>query len=228
MKNSTLSYHLVFTGNPGTGKTTIARIIASIYKDLKILKKGHLVETDRSGLVAEYLGQTAAKTNAVIDTALDGVLFIDEAYSLTDENDSYGKEAVATLLKRMEDDRDRLVVILAGYTENMTHFIMTNPGLESRFNKYIEFTDYNAEELFQIFMRLAHKYDYLVDEEAQHIIKDLINIEIESKDKQFGNARFVRNLFENILANQANRLANNNTLSSESLRTIVKEDCVNA
>lgn len=141
LKNSTLSYHLVFTGNPGTGKTTIARIIASIYKDLKILKKGHLVETDRSGLVAEYLGQTAVKTNAVIDTALDGVLFIDEAYSLTDENDSYGKEAVATLLKRMEDDRDRLVVILAGYTENMTHFIMTNPGLESRFNKYIEFTD---------------------------------------------------------------------------------------
>ena len=228
LKNSTLSYHLVFTGNPGTGKTTIARIIASIYKDLKILKKGHLVETDRSGLVAEYLGQTAVKTNAVIDTALDGVLFIDEAYSLTDENDSYGKEAVATLLKRMEDDRDRLVVILAGYTENMTHFIMTNPGLESRFNKYIEFTDYNAEELFQIFMRLAHKYDYLVDEEAQHIIKDLINIEIESKDKQFGNARFVRNLFEKILANQANRLANSNTLSSESLRTIVKEDCVNA
>jgi SpoVK/Ycf46/Vps4 family AAA+-type ATPase len=159
---------------------------------------------------------------------MGGVLFIDEAYSLTDENDSYGKEAVATLLKRMEDDRDRLVVILAGYTENMTHFIMTNPGLESRFNKYIEFTDYNAEELFQIFMRLAHKYDYLVDEEAQQIIKDLINIEIESKDKQFGNARFVRNLFENILANQANRLANNNTLSSESLRTIVKEDCVNA
>lgn len=228
LKNSTLSYHLVFTGNPGTGKTTIARIIASIYKDLKILKKGHLVETDRSGLVAEYLGQTAVKTNAVIDTALDGVLFIDEAYSLTDENDSYGKEAVATLLKRMEDDRDRLVVILAGYTENMTHFIMTNPGLESRFNKYIEFTDYNAEELFQIFMRLAHKYDYLVDEEAQQIIKDLINTEIESKDKQFGNARFVRNLFENILANQANRLANNNTLSSDSLRTIVKEDCVNA
>lgn len=228
LKNSTLSYHLVFTGNPGTGKTTIARIIASIYKDLKILKKGHLVETDRSGLVAEYLGQTAVKTNAVIDTALDGVLFIDEAYSLTDENDSYGKEAVATLLKRMEDDRDRLVVILAGYTENMTHFIVTNPGLESRFNKYIEFTDYNAEELFQIFMRLAHKYDYLIDEEAQQIIKDLINIEIESKDKQFGNARFVRNLFENILANQANRLANNNTLSSESLRTIVKEDCVNA
>lgn len=228
LKNSTLSYHLVFTGNPGTGKTTIARIIASIYKDLKILKKGHLVKTDRSGLVAEYLGQTAVKTNAVIDTALDGVLFIDEAYSLTDENDSYGKEAVATLLKRMEDDRDRLVVILAGYTENMTHFIVTNPGLESRFNKYIEFTDYNAEELFQIFMRLAHKYDYLIDEEAQQIIKDLINIEIESKDKQFGNARFVRNLFENILANQANRLANNNTLSSESLRTIVKEDCVNA
>ena len=228
LKNSTLSHHLVFTGNPGTGKTTIARIIASIYKDLKILKKGHLVETDRSGLVAEYLGQTAVKTNAVIDTALDGVLFIDEAYSLTDENDSYGKEAIATLLKRMEDDRDRLVVILAGYTENMTHFIMTNPGLESRFNKYIEFTDYNAEELFQIFMRLAHKYDYLVDKEAQPIIKDLINIEIDSKDKQFGNARFVRNLFENILANQANRLANNNTLSSESLRTIVKEDCVNA
>lgn len=226
LKNSTLSYHLVFTGNPGTGKTTIARIIASIYKDLKILKKGHLIETDRSGLVAEYLGQTAVKTNAVIDTALDGVLFIDEAYSLTDENDSYGKEAVATLLKRMEDDRDRLVVILAGYTENMTHFIMTNPGLESRFNKYIEFTDYNAEELFQIFMRLTHKYDYNIDEEAQQIIKELINKKIESKDKQFGNARFVRNLFENILASQANRLAKEKNLSADDLRLIKKEDCI--
>lgn len=226
LKNSTLSYHLVFTGNPGTGKTTIARIIASIYKDLKILKKGHLVETDRSGLVAEYLGQTAVKTNAVIDTALDGILFIDEAYSLTDENDSYGKEAVATLLKRMEDDRDRLVVILAGYTENMTHFIMTNPGLESRFNKYIEFTDYNAEELFQIFMRLSYKYDYNIDEEVQQIIKELINKKIESKDKQFGNARFVRNLFENILASQANRLAKEKKLSADDLRLIKKEDCI--
>lgn len=226
LKNSTISYHLVFTGNPGTGKTTIARIIASIYKDLKILKKGHLIETDRSGLVAEYLGQTAVKTNAVIDKALDGVLFIDEAYSLTDENDSYGKEAVATLLKRMEDDRDRLVVILAGYTENMAHFIGTNPGLESRFNRYVNFPDYSKDELLQIFMKLIAKYEYIIDDDAQFCVKDLIQSEVASKGEQFGNARFIRNLFEKVLANQANRLAKEKNLSADYLRLIKKEDCI--
>ena len=225
LKNSALSYHLVFTGNPGTGKTTIARIIASIYKDLKILKKGHLVETDRSGLVAEYLGQTAVKTNAVIDKALDGVLFIDEAYTLTDDQDSYGKEAVATLLKRMEDDRDRLVVILAGYTNNMARFITTNPGLESRFNRYIDFPDYSSDELYKIFMTLIKKYEYIIDAEAEIYIQELIQSEVTSKGEQFGNARFIRNLFEKVLANQANRLAKEQNLSADCLRTITKEDC---
>ena len=225
LKNSALSYHLVFTGNPGTGKTTIARIIASIYKDLKILKKGHLVETDRSGLVAEYLGQTAVKTNAVIDKALDGVLFIDEAYTLTDDQDSYGKEAVATLLKRMEDDRDRLVVILAGYTNNMARFITTNPGLESRFNRYIDFPDYSSDELYKIFMTLIKKYEYIIDAEAESYIQELIQSEVTAKGEQFGNARFIRNLFEKVLANQANRLAKEQNLSADCLRTITKEDC---
>lgn len=225
LKNATMSYHLVFTGNSGTGKTTIARIVAAIYHDLGILKKGHLVETDRSGLVAGYLGQTAVKTNAIIDEALDGVLFIDEAYSLSEDNDSYGKEAISTLLKRLEDDRDRLVVILAGYTDEMKQFIKSNPGLESRFNRYIDFPDYSEEELLQIFMKQVEKFEYEVDDEALAIVKEAIHNNFVNKDEQFGNARFVRNLFEKILANQANRLAKEQEMSTEKLRKIVSSDC---
>lgn len=226
LKNATMSYHLVFTGNPGTGKTTIARIIAAIYRDLGILKKGHLVETDRSGLVAGYLGQTAVKTNAIIDEALDGVLFIDEAYLLSEDNDSYGKEAISTLLKRMEDDRDRLVVILAGYTDKMKQFIESNPGLESRFNRYLDFPDYSEEELMQIFMKQVEKFEYIVEDDATAIVKEAIHNNYMSKDEQFGNARFVRNLFEKILANQANRLAKEGKLSSDELRKITPQDCM--
>lgn len=202
------SYHLVFSGNPGTGKTTIARIMAGILKDLGILSKGHLVEATRSDLVAGYVGQTAMKTNKVIDEALDGVLFIDEAYTLSKnvEND-YGQEAIDTLLKRMEDDRDRLVVIIAGYKEQINSFVKSNPGLSSRFNRYIDFPDYTKSELKEIFMRLVAKYEYCMAPDAKAALDKCIEEALSDKDERFGNGRFVRNLFEKVIERQANRLA---------------------
>lgn len=225
-----LSYHCVFTGNPGTGKTTVARIVSKIYKELGVLKKGHLVETDRSGLVAEYLGQTAAKTNKIIDSALDGVLFVDEAYSLTDggQQDSYGKEAIATLLKRMEDDRERLVVILAGYTDDMKQFIDSNPGLQSRFNRYIEFKDYTPDELFQIFEFNASKYQYCITDDAKLKLREALEQKVKTKDKNFGNGRYVRNLFEKVIECQANRLSYDGQVSSQSLSSLSAEDITSA
>ena len=225
LKSTQVSYHCVFTGNPGTGKTTVARIVADVYRSLGVLKKGHLVETDRSGLVADYVGQTATKTNKIIDRALDGVLFIDEAYSLVGGGDNdYGKEAIATLLKRMEDDRDRLVVILAGYSDEMKQFIDSNPGLQSRFNRYIHFPDYNADELFQIFEVNCKKNDYVMTEEAKTALKSLLDKAVAEKDKNFGNARFVRNLFEKTLERQANRLSKQENLSKEMLTEITESD----
>ena len=202
------SYHLVFSGNPGTGKTTIARIMAEIFRDLGVLAKGHLVEATRADLVAGYMGQTAIKTNKVIDSALDGVLFIDEAYTLSRsaEND-YGQEAIDTLLKRMEDDRDRLVVIIAGYTDEIKKFVNSNPGLSSRFNRYIEFPDYSEDELAQIFRGLLAKYDYKMGEAATLAMKQCIATAVRNKDSRFGNGRYVRNLFEKVIEKQANRLA---------------------
>ncbi len=227
LKTSQLSYHCVFTGNPGTGKTTVARIIAGIYKELGVLKKGHLVETDRSGLVAEYVGQTAVKTNEIIDSALGGVLFIDEAYSLASSGDNdYGKEAIATLLKRMEDDRDQLVVILAGYTDEMKEFIHSNSGLRSRFSRHIEFPDYSAEELYRIFELKAKRFDYTISEDAENRLKNHFNAIVDKKDKNFGNARFVRNFFEKTLEQQANRLALESNLTIQKL-TEIKSDDVN-
>jgi len=228
LKESPVSYHCVFTGSPGTGKTTVARIVADIYKKLGILQKGHLVETDRAGLVAEYVGQTAVKTNKIIDSALDGVLFIDEAYSLIQggQND-FGKEAIATLLKRMEDDRDRLVVILAGYTKEMQDFIDTNPGLQSRFNRYIEFPDYSADELMQIFEKQVAEYDYILSEDAKPILVKFFTEAVAHKDQNFGNARFVRNIFEKTLEKQANRLSLDNDLTKDELKTIESEDLPN-
>ena len=225
MKSPTISYHCVFTGNPGTGKTTVARLLAGIYKDLGVLQKGHLVETDRSGLVAEYVGQTAVKTNQIIDKALDGILFIDEAYSLIKGgNEDYGSEAIATLLKRMEDDRDRLVVILAGYTNEMEDFINSNPGLRSRFNRYIHFEDYSAEELYEIFCLQMKKNEYTMTEDNCNLLKKYFVDIVNNKPKDFGNARFVRNLFERAVQNQANRLAKEGNLTRDMLKEIKVED----
>ena len=219
-----VSYHLVFTGNPGTGKTTVARILAGIFHDKGVLKKGHLVETDRSGLVAEYVGQTAVKTNKIIDKALDGVLFIDEAYSLIAQGEDFGQEAVATLLKRMEDDRDRLIVILAGYTEEMEEFINSNPGLRSRFNRYIFFPDYSAEELAEIFFSMAKKHEYTMSDEVKQFIINKLEDVVANKPKDFGNARYVRNLFERVVQSQANRLAKESNLSKGMLTEITIDD----
>ena len=190
-----------------------------------ILKKGQLIETDRSGLVAEYVGQTAVKTNKMIDRAIGGVLFIDEAYTLAQggEND-YGREAIATLLKRMEDERDRLVVILAGYTNEIEQFINSNPGLRSRFNRYVHFDDYTEEELFQIFILQAQKYDYHLDDEAKGALRSLLRDKVENRQKDFGNARYVRNLFESVIENQAVRLSSNKETDKDSLAIITKAD----
>lgn len=228
LKTTKFSYHCVFTGNPGTGKTTVARIVAQIYQELGILRKGHLVETDRSGLVAEYVGQTAVKTNQVVDKALDGVLFVDEAYALANgSSNDFGTEAIATLLKRMEDDRDRLVVILAGYSEEMKTFIDSNPGLQSRFTRYIHFFDYNEDELCSIFMSNLKKYDYSIDAETQKRLREIIDHAISQKDRNFGNARYVRNLFEKTLENQARRLVSMPSISVESLSQITIQDLPN-
>ena len=224
LPNTSVSYHCVFSGNPGTGKTTVARIVAGIYKELGILKKGHLVEVDRSKLVGEYVGQTAPKTNKVIDEALDGVLFIDEAYSLVGEGSDYGAEAIATLLKRMEDDRDRLVVILAGYTNEIKEFIDSNPGLQSRFNRYIHFEDYSADELLEIFMRNIKKSGYNIKGDAYVQLQINIHQATAKRDKKFGNARYIRNLFEKIVQKQANRLSRIQNPTKEQLKMITIED----
>lgn len=224
LPNTNMSYHMVFTGNPGTGKTTVARIVAGIYKEIGILRKGHLIETDRSGLVAEYVGQTAPKTNAKIDEAMDGVLFIDEAYTLVGEGNDFGAEAIATLLKRMEDNRNRLVVILAGYTNEIKEFIESNPGLQSRFNRYIQFEDYNADELVQILKNLLKKSHYKIKREAFEWISEYISSKVLAKDENFGNARFIRNTFEKMVQYQADRLARQNNISNDDLMIITIDD----
>lgn len=225
IKPVNVSYHCVFTGNPGTGKTTVARILAEIYKNLGVLEKGHLVKTDRSGLVAEYVGQTAVKTNKIIDSALDGVLFIDEAYSLVQGGgNDFGQEAISTLLKRMEDERNRLVVVLAGYSEDMKRFIDSNPGLQSRFNRYIHFADYSVDELKKIFLLNSEKNQYKMNEDSISVLDQILTSVVNHKDKNFGNGRFVRNLFEKTIQNQAVRLSRKSSVTTEELSTLTPED----
>ena len=226
MKTPDMSFHLVFSGNPGTGKTTVARIVGKVYSALGILSKGHLVEVDRSGLVAGYVGQTAIKTKEVIDKALGGVLFIDEAYTLSPENadKDFGQEAIDTILKAMEDHRDDFVVIVAGYATLMPRFIDSNPGLKSRFNKYLYFEDYNGDQLYEIFQGRVDRNDYKLSGDAEKAVKDHLQELYEDRDENFGNARDVRNLFEKIVAAQADRVAGLENPTDEDIRTITVED----
>ncbi|HKX63110.1 MAG TPA: AAA family ATPase [Verrucomicrobiae bacterium] len=220
------SYHSVYTGNPGTGKTTVARLMARIYKSLGVLRKGHLVECDRSMLVAEYVGQTAPRTNAIIDRALDGILFIDEAYSLVKDHEDFGQEAIETLLKRMEDERDRLIVIVAGYPEEMDRFLRSNPGLQSRFSRRIEFPDYSAFELCRIFGRMCRKNGLILSPGLREKVVHHFDRASRERDEHFGNARLVRNCFEAVINAQANRLAQATGVNADALARLEVEDLV--
>ena len=223
-----MSLHMVFTGNPGTGKTMMARMMARIYRSLGILSKGQLVEVDRSGLVAGYVGQTAIKTQKAIEKAMGGVLFIDEAYALNgkSEND-FGQEAIDTVLKAMEDHRDDLVVIVAGYTDLMEKFIHSNPGLESRFNRFLLFEDYSPDEMLAIFRMQCKKGCYQLAEGTEELVRDYINEE-NGDPETFGNARGVRNCFEHILVAQNNRLAAMESVTKDDLMTIIPDDVLYA
>jgi stage V sporulation protein K len=218
------SYHSVYTGNPGTGKTTVARLMGRIYKSLGVLKKGHLIECDRAALVAEYVGQTAPKTNTVIDSALDGILFIDEAYTLAKDQEDFGQEAIDTLLKRMEDNRDRLIVIVAGYPAEMQTFINSNPGLHSRFTRFIDFPDYTPQELSRIFALMCHKNGLTLDRELREKILHHFTSSHRDRTLNFGNARLVRNCFEEVINNQATRLANSGDFDPRALVLLKAED----
>lgn len=228
LPNADFSLHMVFTGNPGTGKTMIARLMARVYRSLGILSKGQLVEVDRSGLVAGYVGQTALKTQKVIEKAMGGVLFIDEAYALNgkSEND-FGQEAIDTILKAMEDHRDDLVVIVAGYTDLMEKFIHSNPGLESRFNRFLLFEDYSPDEMLAIFRMQCKKGCYQLAEGTEELVRDYINEE-NGDPETFGNARGVRNCFEHILVAQNNRLAAMESVTKDDLMTIIPDDVLYA
>lgn len=226
LHSSKNTLHLAFTGNPGTGKTTVARIVGRIYKHIGLLSKGHFVEVSRTDLIAGYQGQTALKVKKVIEQAKGGVLFIDEAYSITenDSSDSYGRECLTELTKALEDYREDLVVIVAGYTEPMNDFFESNPGLKSRFNTFIEFDDYNANELEKILISMCKNNDYILDDKVKEKIHLYFEQQTKSKDKNFANGRLVRNLYDDLVMNHARRVINLYNPGNVELSTIQEED----
>ena len=226
LKVSKRTLHMAFMGNPGTGKTTVARIVGRMYYQLGLLSKGHFTEVSRTDLIAGYQGQTALKVKNVIEKAKGGVLFIDEAYSITenDNTDSYGRECLTELTKALEDSRDDLIVIVAGYTEPMNHFFESNPGLRSRFNYFINFENYSSTELLDIFETLARKDDYHIDDKLKEVLLNYFNEKLESNLINFSNGRFVRNLYENLIMNQAVRLNQSEDVNLKELTLLIKDD----
>jgi len=220
-----ISNHMVFYGNPGTGKTTLARELGEIYRDIGLLSKGHFLEVSRSDLVGQYVGHTARKTTQVLDAALGGILFIDEAYTLvSSSSEDFGQEAIDTILTFMENNRENIVIIAAGYEDLMKDFIRSNPGLQSRFGKYFRFEDYSADELFDIFILNARESCYILGNTAQEHLRNTTSSMVYAKSDTFGNGRVIRNLFEDSLANQANRLSKIESPSIHDLKEITAED----
>ena len=227
LPNPPLSLHMVFMGNPGTGKTTVARILSELYRAIGALSKGQLIEVDRGGLVAGFVGQTAIKTAEVINSALGGILFIDEAYSLAPEGgggNDFGREAIETLLKMMEDNRGNLIVIVAGYSGPMERFIASNPGLESRFNRWFMFEDYDGGELYEIFSSMCLKSEYVLTEDGTDFVRRYFSELYDTRDENFGNARHVRNFFENVVAVHSDRVSAMESHTREDLITVMRED----
>ena len=226
LKKTNRTMHMAFLGNPGTGKTTVARIVGNMYRSLGILSKGHFIEATRTDLIAEYQGQTALKVKRLIQKAKGGVLFIDEAYSITenDKSDSYGRECLTELTKALEDYRDDLVVIVAGYDELMKKFFESNPGLKSRFNYFIEFEDYTVNQMFEIFLSYCKNEDYILQESAAEKLKKYLDKQSEDSENKNSNGRFVRNVFDKIIMNQAKRLSNLSLPTKENYITILEED----
>ncbi|WP_445456185.1 AAA family ATPase [Flavobacterium sp. HNIBRBA15423] len=225
LKNIEITLHTVFLGPPGTGKTTVARLLGRIFKHLEFLTKGQMIETDREGMVAGYVGQTATKVDAIVADAKGGVLFIDEAYALSQNlGNDYGGEAINTLLKRMEDFREDFAVVVAGYDEPMQVFIDSNPGLRSRFNRYFHFNHFSPDELFAIFEIYCKKADFIITEEAQEKLKDTFDLLYQKRDDSFGNARVIRNIFEKCIQQQANRIVKIKRITKKVLRTLTEED----